>query len=57
MGQELEEYEKAQGFVPKWVNTKKAYKTNMETINSGKETTGGIRRETKVLEIIMGNIK
>jgi 8-oxo-dGTP pyrophosphatase MutT (NUDIX family) len=51
--QKLEEYEKELLFKPCWVEIKKAYKTNKEKIENKRETTPGIRRETKVLERLM----
>jgi 8-oxo-dGTP pyrophosphatase MutT (NUDIX family) len=50
--QKLEEYEKELLFKPCWIEIETAYKTNMERIKNKDETTPGIRRETKVLEII-----
>ena len=51
--QNLEEYEKEYGFTPCWVEIEKAYKTNIEKINTNAETTPGIKRETIALEKLM----
>jgi 8-oxo-dGTP pyrophosphatase MutT (NUDIX family) len=52
-GQNLEDYEKELLFKPCWVEIEKAYKINKEKIeNENREKTGGINRETIVLEII-----
>jgi hypothetical protein len=48
----LEDYEKELLFKPCWIEIETAYKTNMERIKNKDETTPGIIRETKVLEII-----
>jgi 8-oxo-dGTP pyrophosphatase MutT (NUDIX family) len=50
--QRLEDYEKELLFTPCWTEIETAYKTNMERIKNKDETTPGIRRETKVLEMI-----
>ncbi|MDR1068904.1 MAG: NUDIX domain-containing protein [Clostridiales Family XIII bacterium] len=50
--QKLEDYEKELLFKPCWIEIETAYETNMERIKNKDETTPGIRRETKVLEII-----
>jgi 8-oxo-dGTP pyrophosphatase MutT (NUDIX family) len=50
--QKLDEYEKELLFTPCWVTMETAYKINKEKIENKKETTTGIRRETRVLEII-----
>jgi 8-oxo-dGTP pyrophosphatase MutT (NUDIX family) len=50
--QKLEDYEKELLFKPCWIKIEMAYKTNMERIRNKDETTPGIRRETRVLEII-----
>jgi 8-oxo-dGTP pyrophosphatase MutT (NUDIX family) len=53
VGQNLEEYEKELMFRPCWVEIEKAYKTNREKIeNKNTDKTGGINRETIVLEIL-----
>jgi predicted DNA binding CopG/RHH family protein len=50
--QHLEDYEKELMFKPCWVEIEKAYRTNKERIeNKNEEKTGGINRETIVLEI------
>jgi 8-oxo-dGTP pyrophosphatase MutT (NUDIX family) len=50
--QKLEDYEKELLFKPCWIKIETAYETNMERIRNKDETTSGIRRETRVLEII-----
>jgi 8-oxo-dGTP pyrophosphatase MutT (NUDIX family) len=54
--QNLEDYEKELLFTPCWVEIETAYKTNKEKIENNKEVTTGIRRETKILEIIKDKI-
>jgi 8-oxo-dGTP pyrophosphatase MutT (NUDIX family) len=51
-GQNLEEYEKELSFKPCWIEIERAYTTNMERIRNKEKTTPGIKRETKVLEIL-----
>jgi 8-oxo-dGTP pyrophosphatase MutT (NUDIX family) len=56
--QQLEEYEKELLFKPCWVEMEEAYKTNKETIEDKKaDKTGGINRETLVLEIIKEKLR
>jgi 8-oxo-dGTP pyrophosphatase MutT (NUDIX family) len=50
--QDLDEHEKEYDYRPCWVNMEEAYKTNKALVENGAQTTKGIKREIKILEMV-----
>ena len=53
--QKLDNYEKELLFKPCWIEIEKAYKANKNIIDNKLDSTPWIKRETRVLEILINN--